>query len=173
MNFEPLETERLLLRPFMEQDRTDLYEYLSDARTVEYEPYKPMTEREAKKTLAERIGNPEYIAVILKGSGKMIGNLYMGEKGCLNLELGYVFNRAFWGKGYAAEACRAAISYAFMKGAHRIYAQCDTLNSNSWQLLERLGFKREATFIDNTFFWTDAEGNPIWKNTYVYSLLAY
>lgn len=37
-------------------------------------------------------------------------------------------------------------------------------------LLERLGFEREAHFRQNVYFWTDAEGKPIWKDTYVYAL---
>ncbi len=87
-------------------------------------------------------------------------------------ELGYVLNRNYWGKGFAAEACAAVIQAALSAGAHRIYAECDPKNAASWKLLERLGFVREAHFRQNVYFWTDRQGQPIWKDTYVYSLLA-
>ncbi len=41
----------------------------------------------------------------------------------------------------------------------------------SWRLLEKAGFRREAHFRENVFFFRDAEGNPVWKDTFVYALL--
>ena len=60
---------------------------------------------------------------------------------------------------------------AFAAGVHRIYAECDPENENSWRLLERLGFSREAHLRQNVYFWKDTDGNPIWKDTYVYARL--
>lgn len=78
------------------------------------------------------------IAVELKSSHKMIGNVYLGKRDFDSLEMGYVFNRNYWGKGYAAESCKALIQQAFSNGVHRIYAECDPRNKNSWKLLEAL-----------------------------------
>ncbi|MDD3334883.1 MAG: GNAT family protein [Eubacteriales bacterium] len=83
----------------------------------------------------------------------------------------YVFNQKYWGQGYAKESCRALIERAFQDGTHRIFAECDPRNTNSWKLLEALDFHREARFKQNVYFWTDDSGEPIWKDTYVYSLL--
>ena len=47
----------------------------------------------------------------------------------------------------------------------------DPKNQDSWGLLERLGFRRKAHLRQNVYFWRDAEGNPIWKDTYTYALL--
>ena len=44
-------------------------------------------------------------------------------------------------------------------------------NPNAWRLLESLGFTKEAHFRQNVYFWKDEEGNPIWKDTFVYALL--
>ena len=63
------------------------------------------------------------------------------------------------------------IRKAFSEGVHRIYAECDPCNMPSWKLLERLGFIREAHFRKNVFFWKDRDDRPVWKDTYVYSLL--
>ena len=165
------ETERLILRRYIKEDVQDLFEYLSDMEVVKYEPYKPMTFDEVKENLEWRIGTDEMIAVELKKSHKMIGNVYMGKRDFEAIEMGYVFNRNYWGHGYAAESCKALIGQAFSNGIHRIYAECDPNNKSSWKLLEALGFQREAHFIKNVYFWKDAAGKAIWKDTYVYAKL--
>ena len=165
------ETERLILRRYKKEDLQDLFEYLSDKDVVEYEPYKTMTFDEAKGNLEWRIGTDEMIAVELKDSHKMIGNVYMGKRDFDSLEMGYVFNRNYWGNGYATESCKALIEQAFSNGVHRIYAECDPLNENSWKLLELLGFRREAHFRKNVYFWKDENGKAIWKDTYIYAKL--
>ena len=95
------ETERLILRRYKRDDIQDLFEYLSDEEVVKYEPYKPHTLDEAKEALEWRIGTDEMIAVELKNSHKMIGNVYMGKRDFDALEIGFVFNRNYWGHGYA------------------------------------------------------------------------
>lgn len=166
-----LETERLILRRFTPQDLQALHAYLSDAEVVRYEPYRPLTLEETQENLRWRISTDEMVAVVLKSSNRLIGNVYLGKRDFEALELGYVFNRHFWGRGYAREACMAMIQLAFNNGTHRIFAECDPQNVSSWKLLESLGFKREAHLKQNVYFWTDAQGNPIWKDTYIYSLL--
>lgn len=166
-----IETERLLLRRYRKSDLQDLFEYLSDPKVVEYEPYKPMSLEETKSNLEWRIGTEDMIAVELKSSHRMIGNVYLGKQEFESLEIGYVFHRAYWRKGYARESCEALIRQAFANGAHRIYAECDPQNISSWKLLESLGFRREAHFLQNVFFWKDPNGKPIWKDTYVYAKL--
>lgn len=165
------ETERLILRRYKKDDLQDLFEYLSDMKVVEYEPYKPMTIDETKENLEWRIGTEEMIAVELKSSHKMIGNVYMGKRDFGALEIGYVFNRNYWGNGYAVESCKALIEHAFSKGTHRIYAECDPDNKGSWKLLETLGFQREAHLRQNVYFWKDENDEPIWKDTYIYAKL--
>ena len=165
------ETERLILRRYQKEDLPDLFEYLSDMEVVEYEPYKPLTLDEARENLEWRIGTDEMIAIELKNSHKMIGNVYMGKREFEALEMGYVLNKNYWGYGYAAESCKALIEQAFSNGIHRIYAECDPRNRNSWKLLERLGFQREAYFRKNVYFWKDENSKAIWKDTYVYAKL--
>lgn len=166
-----VETERLILRRYREGDLGDLYEYLSDPEVVRYEPYRVMGMEEVQEELKERIASQEMIAVELKSTGKMIGNVYLGKREFDTLEMGYVFNREFWGFGYAAESCQALMEKAFLDGIHRIYAECDPENEHSWKLLERLGFAREGHLRANVWFWKDEDGNPIWKDTYIYGIV--
>ena len=164
-----LETGRLVLRRYREGDLMDLYEYLSDPEVVAFEPYKPMGLEEVKENLKWRMSTEEMIAVELKDTGKMIGNVYLGKREFEALEIGYVFNREFWGQGYALESCRALVEWAFANGVHRVYAECDPENAGSWKLLERLGFEREGHLKQNVWFWKDESGKPIWKDTYLYA----
>lgn len=164
------ETERLILRRYREDDLQDLYEYLSKPKVVEFEPYKPMTMEEVKGNLEWRISTDEMIAIELKENHKMIGNVYLGKRDFDSLEIGYVLNEAYWKKGYAKESCQKLIELAFQKGVHRIFAECDPMNQDSWGLLEKLGFEREGHFKENVYFWKDDTDQPIWKDTYVYAL---
>lgn len=166
-----IETERLILRRFCKSDLQDLYEYLSDEEVVRFEPYKPMDLQEAENTLNWRMTTEEMLAVELKASGKMIGNVYLGQRDFEARELGFVFNRQYWGQGYARESCNALMQHAFATGVHRIYGECDPENVHSWRLLERLGFRREAHLRENVYFWKDEQGNPVWKDTLVYAIL--
>lgn len=166
-----LETRRLILRRFREDDFDDLYEYLRDEETVRFEPYRPMNAAEVRENLAWRITSDEMIAVELKSTGRLIGNIYLGKRDFDAREIGYVFNRAYWGMGYAKESCKAVIAQCFQNGVHRVFATCDPLNPNSWHLLESLGFEREAHLKQNVWFWKDENGKPIWKDTYIYAML--
>lgn len=113
---------------------------------MRFEPYKPMDEDEAREELERRIASDEMNAVELKADRKLIGNLYLGKRDQNAMELGYVFNRGYWGQGYAEESCAALIRKAFSEGVRRIYAECDPCSAASWRLPERLGFAREAHF---------------------------
>lgn len=165
------ETPRLILRRYRPGDLRDLFEYLSDPEVVRFEPYPPMDLAQAEESLAWRVSTEEMTAVELKETGKMIGNIYLGKRGFQALELGFVFNRAYWGRGLAAEGCRELVRQAFAGGVHRIFAECDPRNENSWRLLEALGFSREGYLRQNVYFQKDADGRPLWKDTYIYAKL--
>ena len=69
-------------------------------------------------------------------------------------------------------AAFAMIDEAFTnQNARRIIAMCNPLNEPSWKLLERLGLRREGHLIKNIYFKEDSFGNPIWADTYEYSIL--
>ncbi len=165
------ETERLIIRKFQNSDLNDLYEILSDPETVKYEPYSPMSMQEVKESLLLRVESEEFVAVECKADSKVIGNIYLGKRDCESLELGYVFNRRYWSKGYATESGAKLTERLFESGIHRIYAECDPKNTASWELLERLGFRREAFLRQNVYFKKDESGKPLWKDTYIYAKL--
>lgn len=167
-----LKTERLVLRPFEETDAEGLHAYLGDEEVVRYEPYGAMTMEECRLEAARRASDEAFWAVCL-ADGTLIGNLYLsGADEFGTREIGYVFVRACWHKGYATEAARRLMAYAFERLAtRRIIALCDTRNAASFALMERLGMRREGEFKKNVGFKTDAHGNTIWTDSYQYAIL--
>ena len=167
-----METTRLIIRPFVSSDADDLYAYLSRETVVRYEPYPPFTRAQAEEEALRRAGDPNFHAVVLKETGRVIGNLYFAPGEFETWELGYVFHDAYWGRGYAVEACRALLKEAFASGkVRRVIAMCNPENAASWRLLERLGMRREGHLRQNIWFFRDAEGQPIWQDTYEYGIL--
>lgn len=168
---EKIETTRLILRNFKDEDYDDLYEFLSQRKDDIYEAYPGITYENGKEHLKYRIDNDEFIALVLKEKQKVIGNIYMGNRDFEAKETGYIINKKYQRMGYASEALNVIIQKAFKKNIHRIYAECAPQNTCSWKLLEHLGFTREACFRQNVYFHKDEKGNPIWQDTYVYCLL--
>ena len=81
--------------------------------------------------------------------------------------LGYVFDDAVWGHGYATEAVRAQLGWAFETlELNRVQAETDTRNAASARVLEKLGFVREGTLRE------DCVVNGEVSDSYVYGLLS-
>ena len=160
-----------MLRPFRETDRADLYEFLAQLEDDEFEGYPGITWENCLPHLRERLESTEYLAIELKETGRVIGNICLGDRDCMAKEAGCIVNERFRRRGYAAEALSAAVDDAFRSGVHRVYAQCDPRNERSWRLLEKVGFRREALLRQNVFFHRDALGEPIWKDTFIYARL--
>ena len=166
-----IRTERLLLRPFQEADYDDLFEFLSQLKDDEFEGYPGISYENCREYLQQRMDSEEFYAVELADSGKVIGNIYCGERDFEAREVGYIINRNYRRTGYAEEALSAVIRNAFREGVHRVYAECDPRNTASWKLLEKAGLRREAHFRQNIWFRQDENGTPVWKDTYVYAKL--
>ena len=169
---DKIETARLFLRPFAEGDYDDLYEFLSQRREDAFEAYPDITYENGREHLAYRLGSSDFFALELKETGKVIGNVYFGARDFDAREVGYIVNKNYQRRGYAAEALQALLRHGFETGLHRAYAECDPRNDCSWRLLEKLGFRREALLRQNIWFRKDNQGNPIWQDTYVYAMLA-
>ena len=165
-------TKRLVVRRFCADDWSDMHEYLSDPDVVRYEPYGVFSPEESRQEARRRADDMDYWTVCLRETGKMIGNLYLSRREYRKWELGFVFGRAYQGRGLASESAAALLDHAFSTlGARRIVAMCNPENEKSWRLLERLGMTREGRLRQDAYFKMDDDGNPIWFDTYVYGLL--
>lgn len=126
-----IETERLILRPFLESDAADVLEYLGKPAVNCFASMKLNSLAEAKAEMEKRAGEAEYyFAIVLKDTGKVIGEIdaypERGEPHDTTSPLDtfspcWMLNGAYQGKGYAYEAAHAFFDYLFQeKGARRI-----------------------------------------------------
>ncbi|MEU3468965.1 GNAT family protein [Streptomyces sp. NPDC006687] len=173
----PVSTERLLLRLFTPDDLDDLYAYqgLSEVARYLYRP--PLTREQCVQSLARRAagtawakdGDDLVVAVCPVGEAKVVGEvvLKLASARARQVEIGWVFNPVYGGRGYATEAARAVAALAFAElGAHRLFARLDVLNTGSVRVCERLGMRREAHLVENDL------DDERWGSEYVYAMLA-
>jgi RimJ/RimL family protein N-acetyltransferase len=166
-------TSRLTIRRFAPQDGPDLYEYLSDPEVVRYEPYDVFSMEASQREAERRANDDAFWAVCLTDGQKLIGNIYLSKGDFDTWELGYVFNAAYQGKGYASESAGALIQHVISThNARRITAYCNPENEKSWHLMERLGMRREGHLIQSVYHKKDENGNPVWHDTFEYAVLA-
>src|ERR1041385_6289615 len=145
MNEVRLESERLVLRWFREEDFPSYVEIASDPEVMKHIGG-TQTQLEAWRAMAAHIGHWYFFgygvfAVEEKSSGKMIGRIgFMNPPGWPAFELGWTLRRESWGKGYATEGARRALEYAFteLDRDHVISCIAPT-NVNSIKVAERLG----------------------------------
>lgn len=139
-----IETKRLILRNFSSGDAPALQVILGDELVMEY--IEPPYDLEKTKVFLQSfcIDRHGALACCLRESGELIGYLLFNEFEADVYELGWIFNRNFWRKGYAYEACSALLSFAFETiGAHKVFAE--TIDSvKSVRLMEKLGMQREG-----------------------------
>lgn len=157
----PIETERLLLRELLLSDAHGMFELDSNPKVHLFLGNNPVKKREesieyihfAQKQYKD-FGIGRW-AVILKETNEFLG--WSGIKfitdeinGHKNFyEIGYRFIEKHWGKGYATEAGKAFVDYAFneMK-VDALYAYADAGNENSRKILEKFGLQYINSFFN-------------------------
>ncbi|MEQ7123107.1 GNAT family protein [Actinopolymorpha sp. B11F2] len=165
----PIETDRLLLRPFTPDDHDALFDIQRRADVARYLYWEPRRAEEMPDVLAKRIsqscirseGDALALAVVRRDTGALVGDLlvfWVSREHRLG-EIGYVFHPDHGGQGFATEAAEVALRLGFEGlGLHRMIGRLDARNVRSARLLERLGMRREAHFVENEYVkgeWTD------------------
>jgi RimJ/RimL family protein N-acetyltransferase len=163
----PLKTARLTLRPFVMGDLDALHDIQSRPEVTRYLLFDARDRDQVRKVLEERM-QADFIerdalnlAVVLPETGALIGDvvLFLRSQEQRQGEIGYVFHPDYGGHGYATEATRALLGLGFDHyGLRRIVGRLDARNTPSARVLERLGMRREAHFVQNEFIkgeWTD------------------
>ncbi len=167
-----VETERLFLRNFRQGDAPDLFAYLRQPRASCFASLKLADLGAAQAEVEARSGSDEHVAVCLRSSETLIGDLFCVPEPPDTYSVGWNFNADFGGAGYAAEAARALFDYLFtVKRARRLYAYVEEDNIASQRLCERLGMRREGLFREFVSFVTDEDGAPRFENTMQYAIL--
>ncbi|MEU8227779.1 GNAT family protein [Kribbella sp. NPDC048915] len=167
-----LRTDRLRLRPFAEADGDDLYAMHSDTFVMRYWDAPPWAgpERVERflagcRQMAEE-GTGARLAVERDGAFLGWCSLTQWNPAYRSASLGYCYNEKAWGHGYATEAARAVLTWAFdTLDLNRVQAEADTRNIASARVLEKLGFQREGTLRE------DCVVNGDVSDSWVYGLL--
>ena len=146
-----LETDRLVLRFPRESDFEAYAKICADPEVMHFLGGKPMTELEAWRHMAFVIGHWYFRGygpwvVEEKASGRLVGRIgFTNPAGWPGFELGWTLGRESWGKGYATEAARRALEYAFTEMNRDHVISCIAPdNIRSIKVAERLGEKVEG-----------------------------
>lgn len=168
-------TKRLHIRPLSIEDKESVFEYRSDSEANKHQGWIPKNSEDVEvfisKTSSE-INVPKtwfQFVIIEQISDKLIGDIgvHFIDSDHKQVEIGCTLNKDYQGNGYATEAMRLIISYLIHTlDKHRIIASIDPENSDSIRLVERLGFRKEAHFVESLYL----DGK--WVDDLVFALLA-
>jgi RimJ/RimL family protein N-acetyltransferase len=141
-----LETERLLLRAFEESDLDAYAAMTADAEVMRFMGRGPFDRASAWREIALYRGHYElrgysHWALELRETGELVGRCGPWRpEGWPALEVGWLLGREHWGKGFATEAARAALAYAWAElGAERVISLVAPGNERSARVARRLG----------------------------------
>lgn len=150
-----LESERLILRRFTEDDADNLFELDSDPEVVRYanpggktRTYEEITDEVLPRFLFEyeKYGHFGHWAAVEKSSGGFIGwfEFRPFAEDLEEIELGYRLKKSAWGRGYATEGSRALVRKGFAElGVRRIVAIALVVNTASVRVMQKAGLKFE------------------------------
>jgi RimJ/RimL family protein N-acetyltransferase len=172
----PIETERLLLRPFEPADIDDVARLHADPELVRWIPWGPRTREEAAAVLERKLGKTSIgpdgdglgLVATQREDGSFLGEFTLSVLSAADscAELGFMLFAGHQGRGYATEGGRAVLAAAFGGyGLHRVIGRVEPRNAPSCRVLEKLGMRREAHFVENE--WIKGE----WQSEYTYAIL--
>jgi RimJ/RimL family protein N-acetyltransferase len=135
----PVETARLILRPFTPDDFDDLYAYQSRPDVARYLHWDARDHAQVRDALVRQCGETSLsaegdwltFAVVWREAGKVVGEvgLKLVSRESRQGEIGFVFNPDHHGRGLATEAAEAMLMLGFDTiGWHRIIGSCDARN---------------------------------------------
>ncbi|MGN7359942.1 GNAT family N-acetyltransferase [Paenibacillus sp. SAF-054] len=168
-----IETDRLIIREYRQDDYAGVHRYASNPLVTTYTLWGPNSPEETlahiEAMLAMQREEPRTgheFAVTLKESGEIIGGVGLHKNGT-NGEVGYCFHPDYWGQGYACESAAAMLELGFRQfGLHRIYATCRPGNKGSERVMQKLGMQKEGHLREHLL---SNKGGFV--DSYLYSIL--
>jgi RimJ/RimL family protein N-acetyltransferase len=170
-----LESDRLILRSFMDSDLHDFVAYRSDPKVAIYQSWHDYDLAAGRAFIAEQLaGQPNVpgtwyqIAIERRADGCLLGDLawHTPLDQPQQAMIGYTLASQYQGMGFASEAVTCFLDFLFHRmEKHRVYAETDSRNLGSVKLLERIGFRREGHMIQSEWF----KGE--WVDNFYYAIL--
>lgn len=150
-----LETDRLILRRYSEEDLDVFYDILHDERLHKYLHFPDLTKKQELDYIKDCVSKVEVDkyekwSIVLKETKKSIGNISVNTVNKKNnyCNVGYVLQYDYWGHGYTAEALKAVSDYLLESGYYLVECSCNELNRQSSRVMEKAGFKKDG-YIPN------------------------
>ena len=151
-----VETEQLFFRKLTMDDLQVLHSILSDEEVMKYYP-KAFDMNKTKSWIEWNIDNYRKYgfglwAVILKENNQLIGDCGITMQNIHNNlvpEIGYHIDKRFWNKGYATQAAKACLQYAFdVLQLDEVYCYQKYTNLPSRRVAEKMGMKLQEEYAD-------------------------
>jgi len=142
-----LETDHLILRPWVEDDAEELYKYAKDPDVGPMAGWPVHASVENSREIIRAVlSAPETYAVCMKETGKPVGSIGLHRNDLATqddeYELGYWLGKPYWGQGLIPEASREVLRYAFEDlGMNRIWCGYYDGNEKSRRVQVKLGFE--------------------------------
>ena len=166
-----LETPRLILRPFRDDDAPVFSRYRSDPEVARYQGWAaPYRLKQAiqfinhmKAATPGAPGQWYQVAFERKADGVVIGDCVFKvlEDDIHQAEIGFTLAGEYHGQGYASEGVGRLLGYLFEEiNLHRVRANCDPQNAASIRLMKRLGMRHEGRWIKSLWYkgaWADED----------------
>lgn len=166
-------TERLIIRPFRDDDIMGFFHLFSRPQVRCFEEDKTENIEQARDALQRQknMDDGSSMAVCLKDGGVFIGTIFGIWEGD-TFSVCWNFDAEYQGHGYAYEAAEAYFGFLFERmNARRIYAYVEDYNISSQNLCKKLGMRQEGFFIEFISFVRDSDGTPIYENTMQFAIL--
>lgn len=158
--FHSLEGKSISFKRLSKNDAQDIHIYASDqdvSRFIGWNLMDTLAEtRELVETMIKResAGTHLYASVVIKETKEIIGTvmIFNFDKQANQAEIGYVFNKDHWGKGYGTECVALASDFAFKSlKLHKLHASVTDANIGSACILQKNGYELEGRLKDNYF----------------------
>lgn len=146
-----IRTERLVIRPITTAYLDSTNEYALDPETTKFMCFLPVKDPDETMRFLRKVekewskDTPDFYEFAILHDNEHIGSISVyNENG--DGELGWILNKSYWRRGFAYEAARAVIDHFAGNGFTHFIAHCDTENTASYRLMEKLGMVRTAEY---------------------------
>jgi RimJ/RimL family protein N-acetyltransferase len=174
ITFQDILTDRLRIRCLQLDDAESMFSYRSDTEVARFQSWEPQSLKEVRAFIEgnskQEFNSPGWYQVgIALRDDRLIGDcgIHVLQSDQRVVEIGITIAPAAQSKGHASEALNALLNLLFMQvGKHRVFASVDPRNLPSMALMNRLGMRQEAHFVQSLWF------KDAWADDVVFAMLA-
>lgn len=159
-SFHSLQGAKIRLKQVSAHDASEMHAYLSDEDVSRFIGWKLMHTVDETRAHIEALltreaaGTHLYASIVLASTQAVIGNamMFSFDWNAKHAEIGYVFHKGYWGKGYGTECVALMDEFAFgVLQLHKLYASAAAANTGSARILEKNGYQLEGRLKDHYF----------------------